>query len=121
MVTSALALCTTSGSADTISPSVDLRVLSTNPDSNNTGTLSLYIDGGNTQRTFLQFNPGSDSGIRITGDATLTLVAGISCDSLTGVSIGTANSTWTGGTGTLNGFLRCKIAVNMRILTLHGS
>ena len=97
----ALSFTVSAAFADTISPSVDLRVLSTNPDVNDTGALSLYNEGGsNTQRTFLQFNLGSYSGNSITTDATLTLTAGIFGDSLTGVSIGTANSAWTQGGAT---------------------
>ena len=86
--------------ADTISPSVDLRVLSPNPNINDSGALSLYNDGGNIQRSFLQFDLSGYSGKSITSDATLTLVAGIFGNSLTGVSIGTANSAWTQGGAT---------------------
>ena len=89
-----LALAAPAAFADTISSSVALRIGSIiAPD---TGTLSLYNDGGgNVQRTFLNFNLGSYSGNSVTSDATMTLVAGIFGNFLTGVSLGTANSVWT--------------------------
>ena len=94
----ALTLGGASAFADTVYPSVDLRILNNGGSADST-TLSLYNDGGgNVQRSFLQFDLGSYSGKSITTDATLTLVAGIYGDSLTGVSIGTANSPWTAGT-----------------------
>ena len=96
IVTAAFALCATAASADTVYTSVDLRILSN--ETVDTGALSLYNDGGNVQRSFLQFDLSSYSGKSITSDATLTLVAGIYGDNLTGVSIGTANSSWTAGT-----------------------
>jgi len=82
--------------ADTVYSSVDLRIL--NNGAVDPTTLSLYNDGGNIQRSFLQFDLSSYSGKSITSDATLTLVGGIYGDSLTGASIGTANSSWTAGT-----------------------
>ena len=48
-------------SANTLNSTVDLRVLTGNP-SNDTGALSLYNDGGNAQRIFLNFDLSSYSG-----------------------------------------------------------
>ena len=91
-----LALTAPATFADTISTSVDLRLLSVDPDVNDPGYLSLYNDGGgNVQRTFLNFNLSSYSGKSVTTDGTLTLVALNFGDFLTGASLGTANSAWT--------------------------
>jgi len=91
-----LSLTVSAALADTVYSSVDLRILSNG--AVDPTTLSLYNDGGNIQRSFLQFDLSSYSGKSITSDATLTLVGGIYGDSLTGVSIGTANSSWIAGT-----------------------
>ena len=93
-IAAVITLTAPSASADTLNATVDLRVLSGNS-GNDTTALSLYNDGGNVQRTFLNFDLSSYSGNSITSDATLTLVAGIYGNSLTGVSLGTANSAWT--------------------------
>ena len=88
-----------SASAVTIGSSVDLRVLSGNP-GNDTTNLSLFNNGSNIQRTFLQFSGlSSYSGNSITTDATLTLRANAAYGSnLTGVSLGTADAAWNSGT-----------------------
>ena len=87
---------TAGAQADVIYPSVDVRILNNN--TTDPSTLSLYNDSSNIQRTFLNFNLSSYSGNSITTDATLTLVAntfGGTYNTLSGVSLGTANVAWT--------------------------
>ena len=97
-IVAVLTLTAPAASADTLNSTVDLRVLSGNS-GNDTGTLSLYNDGGNAQRIFLNFDLSIYSGNSITTDATLTLRGDASYGgNLNGVNLGTANAAWNPGT-----------------------
>ena len=98
-IVAVLTLTAPVASADTLNSTVDLRVVSGNS-GNDTGTLSLYNDGGgNVQHIFLNFDLSIYSGNSITTDATLTLRGDASYGgNLTGVSLGTANAAWNAGT-----------------------
>jgi autotransporter-associated beta strand protein len=94
--TAAALMLGTTAFADTLNPTISLRVGQTF--GVDAAYLSLNNTTGNTQRTFLQFDFTGYSGKSVTTDATLTLTAetfGGAYNSLTGASIGTANSSWT--------------------------
>lgn len=82
-------------SADTVTANATARTLP--PNVGDQGALSLYNDGWNVQRSWLNFDLSAYSGKAMVGDVTMTLQAGIYGNSLNGVQLGSANSTWSAG------------------------
>lgn len=90
-----MAMMPFAASADTVTANATARTLA--PSGGDQGALSLYNDGGNVQRSWLNFDLSGYGGKAIIGDVTMTLQAGIYGNSLNNVQIGSANSAWTAG------------------------
>jgi autotransporter-associated beta strand protein len=88
--------------ADTITANAAARILAVNGNASDQGALSLYNEGVNVQRSWLNFDLSAYSGKAMVGDVTLTLQAGIFGNSLTGVQLGSANSAWSASGVTWN-------------------
>ena len=84
--------------ADSVTTNVDVRTVSSNVNNSGDNSLSLYNQGSNVQRTWLNFDLSAYANKALTSDVTLTLKAqtnGGVHPTLTGVTLGTADAAWT--------------------------